>query len=285
MIVGAGDVNIWFCRRYSGDLAYPAALVAVWAVISLYLALRGRDRTLWRVYLVASLFWTAVELYIQGTGTRTWVAPPVIAGFPVGFPLTALIQGFSEGGVPTAFAFLAARWAVEKRYGFLLCLIVAYLGSVVLYLMQAGAVAAAGDAAVSRRVVSALSIAVVTGGSAAAVIIARRRRQDARFVLLLFLFLCLAGTVINFTAWGAGVRSVERAASFAAGQPAAFFAPATTGVTVLALLYDSIVEFAGIYCAFAVASLGREYSSGGDRSVPTSPGSRGNMVDGRGGIC
>ena len=118
MEVKPGDLNIWFGRYYSGSIDFTSYLILtiIFIILSIIFKYKYEEEAFWKIYLSSSVFWIIFELILQGTGWRTWYEPPTLFwSIKIKYPITALLQGPMEGGIPTVLMYGFAKLLAFKR--------------------------------------------------------------------------------------------------------------------------------------------------------------------------
>ena len=133
MPIRFGDFNYWITRFYVGEMTISVCFIIGFIILSIYLKYKQDENNFWKIFLFASICWIVAELVMQVTGNRTWVSPPTVFGLPISFPITSIIQGIVEGGIPTVFGYFCAVLLKNKRYSSLAI----FMGDSLLFFLRA----------------------------------------------------------------------------------------------------------------------------------------------------
>ena len=92
-------------------LEFLIAIIVFFITLSLYL--KGIDKKVVFVFIIAGVFNTCVELFIQIIGARS-IEGAYLFNIPIEFPLICLILGFYEGGVKFLVPYYFTKFIVNK---------------------------------------------------------------------------------------------------------------------------------------------------------------------------
>jgi hypothetical protein len=88
-------------------------LVLIVFIIVIILRVKNIEKQSIKVFIVAGIINTLVELLLQGIGTRL-VENAYFFTMPIGFPFTCLIMGFFDGGLKNLFAYYTVK-SIKNR--------------------------------------------------------------------------------------------------------------------------------------------------------------------------
>ncbi|MHA1785821.1 MAG: hypothetical protein ACTSVE_11570 [Candidatus Helarchaeota archaeon] len=102
--------------RYSSSFLYSFEFTIILLVllITLYLGKKKNDWRSLKVYLIAGIIHSTVELIAEGTGTRIIENPVIYGIIPFNYPLIPFVLGFFEGGFFCLMAFYLVCWLSNK---------------------------------------------------------------------------------------------------------------------------------------------------------------------------
>ncbi|TFG20584.1 MAG: hypothetical protein EU529_14695 [Promethearchaeota archaeon] len=251
MEVKPGDLNIWFGRYYSGSIDFTSYLILtiIFIILSIIFKYKYEEEAFWKIYLSSSVFWIIFELILQGTAWRTWYEQPTLFwSIKINYPITALLQGPMEGGIPTVLMYGFAKLLAFKRdKEFIILTIVFVILAPILLLTN---ISSQESATVSRRAVSLFSILFVSIFTIVGFIIALKFYEDVKYPLASFIFLAIIGSYINLVGWLIGVRPILIADTFEIGKEATGWHHAPISIAIMMCLWDGIIEISGIYFGF-----------------------------------
>ncbi|MHA2011568.1 MAG: hypothetical protein ACTSWG_04320 [Candidatus Helarchaeota archaeon] len=246
MVIKIGDINIWISRYYSGDMTAYIFTIIILVVLGIIVQHKLKDSSFNKILVFSSFCWFIIEFILQDTGTRTWYTPPTIFNIPIYFPLTAILQGPVEGGIPTSLGYLCAKFGyIKQYYWFIFCLGLSIFFSFV-FIFGIG-FSSFSQMTVNYRVLNIWSIAFIISTTTIALLISLKLFKNRKFSFIVFFFTAFMGIMINLIMYFSGLRNIEYAIPFDLGTTSTTFFSYPLGIALLALLYDGIFEFGGIY--------------------------------------
>ena len=105
----------YYMVRWTSSFYYTLEFLIAVSVffVTLLLYLKGIDKKIVLVFIIAGVFNTCVELFIQGIGARS-IEGAYLFIIPIEFPWICLILGFYEGGVKFLVPYYFTKFIVNK---------------------------------------------------------------------------------------------------------------------------------------------------------------------------